>query len=305
MTVPLVFPPAGRGQARGTRAMRVAFTSDLHLDFPENRVVLRAMVGHLMARRPDAFVLAGDLSHRLVDVEEGLRAFAPLSCPRLFVPGNHDVWILGREPEARSSREKYEQHLPRLAAAAGFTYLPREPVLLGDVAFVGTMGWYDYSFRVRALDRRYSLADYAARVSGFDLHSRWSLPGGDGAAPDPAVAGEMVAALKEQFWWAEWRGARVVVAVTHFVPFVELLEVRGTEAWDVNNAYMGSVSLGAALQTCPRLSAVIFGHAHRVTDREVRGVRAVARPLGYPVPEEQETADPAALADRRLGWLDA
>lgn len=41
-----------------------------------------------------------------------------------------------------------------------------------------------------------------------------------------------------------------------------------------------------------------------VTDREVRGVRVVARPLGYPVPEEQETADPAALAERRLGWLD-
>lgn len=85
---------------------------------------------------PDAIVLAGDLSHRLGLVEEALRARVSLSCPKLFVPGNHDVRVLGQAPEARSSREKYDHHLPRLAAAAGFASLPREPVLPAEGACV-------------------------------------------------------------------------------------------------------------------------------------------------------------------------
>ena len=80
--------------------MRVAFTSDLHVEHHPEVVALVAQ--RVEALAPDVFVLAGDISHDLAVVEETLRAFAGRRT--LFVPGNHELW-------AGDSRVRYLDEL--------------------------------------------------------------------------------------------------------------------------------------------------------------------------------------------------
>ena len=41
---------------------------------------------------------------------------------------------------------RYTDDLRRLAEGASAHYIPAGPLVIGDVALVGTCGWYDYSF---------------------------------------------------------------------------------------------------------------------------------------------------------------
>ena len=69
--------------------MRLAWATDIHLDFLADEQV-RAFAGALVADRPDAVILSGDLSHA-EQLEHHLRLLAgATSCPIYFVLGNHD-----------------------------------------------------------------------------------------------------------------------------------------------------------------------------------------------------------------------
>jgi predicted MPP superfamily phosphohydrolase len=71
--------------------MRVIVTSDLHYR-PLWIHVLDRMVRQVQDERPDCFILAGDVGHPLHNFERGLALFSGLTCPRLALAGNHDLW---------------------------------------------------------------------------------------------------------------------------------------------------------------------------------------------------------------------
>jgi hypothetical protein len=72
--------------------------------------------------------------------------------------------------EEENSIEKYRYTLPRLAKANGFIYIGFEPYVIGNVAFVGTCSWYDYSFRNEGLDKTIPESAYRKKRLG---NRRW------------------------------------------------------------------------------------------------------------------------------------
>ena len=74
--------------------MKLIWLSDLHCEFI-GAFQLRAFVGEIVAEKPDAVLITGDISNaRLLEYYLGLLAEL-LQCPIYFVLGNHDFYLGG------------------------------------------------------------------------------------------------------------------------------------------------------------------------------------------------------------------
>ncbi len=251
---------------------------------------------------PDILIIGGDISAKLDQFALTLAQFSDLDCLKLVIPGNHDIWI--ESPKAMlsgfDSGAKYFQHLPRIATENGFIFLHDHPVLVGNIAIAGCMGWYDYSFRNKSLDTPESLANYARGkwtkpstgeiFQWNDMQYVWWLKAAHEAAPsldraglcrsDNEIASLMAEALQAQLNQASAETIDQVVVATHFVPSRELLTYHGT-ARDYWNAYQGSELIEAAIKSCPKVTHVLFGHRHEDTDCKIDGIRYLSQPVGY------------------------
>lgn len=287
--------------------MRIIALADPHFD-PASRPRIRAVAEAVRAAEADVLVLAGDCATEgPALIPEVLDLLSGFDGPRLMVPGNHDLWQTELPFE---TARIYEHTIPEIAAAHGFHLLDREPFFVGDTAFVGCMGWYDYAFRqpeapqagltvtpvqvARGADGGMDFAavpgagekrweelgaeDYAAggliwQAEGAPHVAVWNdAMHLDWGRPDAAVAAGFVDRLRAQIAAVAGR-ARRIVGVTHFVPFAELAEhhlTNPTRAFA--RAYLGDPALGEALLEAEGLALVIYGHRHRQEVREVRGV---------------------------------
>ncbi|MBI4822537.1 MAG: metallophosphoesterase family protein [Deltaproteobacteria bacterium] len=279
--------------------MRIASVSDLHIDYAENRELLVSLCMEILKQKPDVIVCAGDISHddgRISRTLTALRAIAP---EVLYVPGNHELWR--REGD---TFERYRVHLAKLARDAGAHYLPASPFVARGVAFVGTCGWYDYSFKADWL----KLPEEVYRAKQLDGLA-WSDANRvhfqvDGRPlSDAEVARQMERELAEQLEEVEARAdVRDVVVVTHHLAFEASVFRVGRRPWDFFNAFMGSSALGDVIRRGRRVRVAIHGHTHVVGDREVQGVRVFGTPLGYP--RERAGLSQEDVLRTRIGWIE-
>ncbi|GIX47564.1 MAG: serine/threonine protein phosphatase [Candidatus Tectimicrobiota bacterium] len=289
--------------------MRLAFTSDLHTDHhPANRAAWQAMVARLTADPPDVFVCCGDVAADERCFGMTLLALRHLPCVKLFVPGNHDVWVRQRHWVERgvTSERKYYELLPALCREAGFHPLWLEPYVHGEVAFCGTMGWYDYSLRNRAFDAQLSLNDYRRKryrelVWSDRRYVVW--PAAGRPLSDEQLAGRLVQALGQQLLWARRRARRLVV-VTHMLPFQAMVTHRQALPADYFSAFMGCSALGEAIQQVPEVALALAGHTHRPCTVTLGQLTACTSPLGYAWQWQGRTPQEMACDRLRLVHLD-
>lgn len=275
--------------------MRVIVTADLHYEFTEFRERVHALAAEVCRIGGDVLVIAGDtfaldpmlLAHCLL-------RFQPFQGEKLLVAGNHDLWT--REGLPNDSFALYERVIPQVATACGFHDLDTAPKVVGDVGFVGTVGWYDYSFRDPALG--IPLRFYEHKVSpGFARHD-WRfghlMRETDDISPQGLRAnsrwmdGEMIRwelddlrfnqltleRLEAQLTAVE-PGVRTIVAVTHHLPFAEMLKRKADPSWGFGNAFMGSVGLGETLRRHPKVRHAVFGHSHSRDARQLGAISAI------------------------------
>jgi 3',5'-cyclic AMP phosphodiesterase CpdA len=130
------------------KPLRIAVTADLHYGTRHasgNRATLE-LAARLAETPPDLLILAGDIGAG-DDFARCLSLFAELPSRKAAVPGNHDIWV--RSDDARGdSLDVYDRHLPAVCRAHGFEYLDHGPLFFpeSDLAVVGTMNWYDYTW---------------------------------------------------------------------------------------------------------------------------------------------------------------
>lgn len=280
--------------------MRIAFTSDLHVEY--HLEVVGLLAEEVARLAPDALVLAGDVCPDLGRLERALHLVTrAVDCPVLFLPGNHELWCGGAQGPGPNSRERYEQVLPALARRAGALPLGTAPERLGPVAFVGVTGWHDGSlgapvWPLEKLDAPSAIGaepgpeEQVTSVAPASMlcmdHAQVHWPDAEGAPlSDAALSRLMCEALAEQM---ERLGdhAGPVVAVTHVLPHPGLLgEVAGTPL-AAAVPHLGSRALWPILTSHPRVALVVCGHLHlprRVLLEGPHGaVPCEISPVGYP-----------------------
>ncbi|MGQ9630724.1 MAG: hypothetical protein ACUVXI_10485, partial [bacterium] len=172
----------------------------------------------------------------------------------------------------------------------GFHYLDGHPLVHDGVGFVGSIGWYDYSFReldppfaedteILRIGPKRELegiswsdltdADYARkelfyfyrgngmRVRWNDrLYVRWNLS-------DEEFLEENLAELEGHIEGI-YPEVRSIVAILHHLPFEEeIIRKPQDPGWTFCNAFMGSSKLGELLLRYEKVRHVLVGHAHR------------------------------------------
>jgi hypothetical protein len=278
--------------------VKVFFASDLHVDVPGNAEFVEQLAATAVADAPDVVIIAGDVCNGVGELRRTLGLFARAAAHRIYVPGNHELWA--RTPGEPVARERYFKELPGIARAAGFHPLITESVVIGDLGFAGTMGWYDYSF-IDPADG-YSDAELASKARGgmewMDRRFvRWTDADGSPMS-DRDVAELMIDDLRDQLEVLANAPVRGIVLVTHHLPFRGLVPPVFVDGHlKFFRAFLGSSRLGAAAsEESGRILLALAGHVHSIRTTNESGILARTCPVGYP--RERKPDEP--VANRRL-----
>lgn len=273
--------------------MKIGVTSDLHIDAaPLNKQILPHIVKAAEKAALDIFILAGDLSSNLLELAETLIVFTEsnLNCPKLFVPGNHDIWVV-EHPDVTSD-QKHEA-ITTICRECDFHPLDAAPFVKNGVGFCGTIGWYDYSFGDN--EYNFSEAAYASKqlfgsVWNDSHFAKWN-------GTDPEIAQRFENRLRDQIRSVKDSVSQIIVT-THHVPFRECVRSHGAPSRDFFNAYMGSQGLGKICLEEPLVTHSLFGHIHVPICQQIGDVTTICSPIGYL--HQPPAADLSSYAQERL-----
>lgn len=274
--------------------MRIVITADLHYR-PSQREGYVEFARWVQAEEPDCFILAGDVGHPLRLFQRALQLFGDLSCPKLLLAGNHDVYR-----GEQDSRTLWQIALPQAALEEGYVWLEDQvvtlpvdeeqkpafsfgtelieawdPTALGDstlrakpcLGIVGTMGWYDYSSAAPHL--HYTDAEFRAlkRLVNHDadfIDWPWS---------DIAMARYLAKGFEQRLQrLVEDPAVEQILVVTHVPIFRETIpDHPESEFWSLLRTYLGNFTLGDWVRRQPKVTHVVSGHIHHPGCWTVRG----------------------------------
>lgn len=238
--------------------MRVFALSDIHVDYDVNLQWVRHLsrVDYVN----DVLILAGDVSHRPALLSECLTALAQRFRQVLFVPGNHDLWILD-DPDGGDSFLKFARVRETVLACGA----SMEPLQWGPWFFMPLLGWYDYSFGEPGAQLKQVWADFRAcrwpaHMGAADVAARLDALNPHAVAPPP--------------------GSRVIT-FSHFMPRPDLIPAFVPSQHRMLDPVLGSTRLETALRKF-RPEIHVYGHSHINRSVMLDGVRYVNNAFGYP-----------------------
>jgi predicted phosphodiesterase len=237
--------------------MRVFAVSDIHVDYDVNARWVADL--SLEDYQDDVLILAGDVSDTRRLLEWSLGALAKRFRKVLFVPGNHDLWVI-REDRGKSSLEKFDD-VCAVVESAGASM---EPFHDRGVSIVPLLTWYDYSFGEPSEELRSIWMDFRACVWPEGYTDR------DVTAHFAALNGRH-----------EHVPAEKMITYSHFLPRIDLMPRYIPGSGQVLYPVLGSASLDAAVR---RLHANIhvYGHSHVNRVVKIDGVTYINNAFGYP-----------------------
>src|SRR5215471_14221752 len=146
-------PPEINTIALKTIGMRVFALSDIHIDYDVNAKWIANL--SIAEYQEDVLILAGDVSDTSRLLEWCLCALAKRFKNVLFVPGNHELWVI-REKREMNSLQKFEDVCALVESSGASMRMFRER----GVSIIPLLGWYDYSFGQPSKELRSMWMDY-------------------------------------------------------------------------------------------------------------------------------------------------
>lgn len=237
--------------------MRIFALSDLHADYDVNARWIASL--STADYTNDVLILAGDVTDRRHLLEWCLGMLVKRFRKVLFVPGNHDLWVV-RDDRTKSSFHKFDEVCAVVESSGASMQAFRER----GVSIIPLLAWYDYSFGEPSEELRAAWMDYRA--------CRW--PSGttdkDVAAHFGTLNDEHVIPVGDK-----------VITYSHFLPRIDLMPGFLPCASRLLYPILGSTEIDRRLR---RLSSSIhvYGHSHVNRHVKIDGVSYVNNAFGYP-----------------------
>jgi 3',5'-cyclic AMP phosphodiesterase CpdA len=266
--------------------LRLYITADLHWGHARGQEQTRSLAGFVREDPPDVLVIAGDVGSG-PNFAECLELFRHIPCQKAVVPGNHDIWVPTEETEI-DSQMMYEVVLPRAAAEYGFHYLDTGPLILplSDLALVGTINWYDYSWAIDQMRERYpdELDRLKTKLFSRGRYNdvrfvRWSLD-------DVSFTARVVKAFAANLDEALSHVGKAIV-ITHHPAFYGISFPRDAPPADLDHflwdAFGGNRSIEEVLRArADRIPFAFSGHTHRAIRGTLDGIAGYNIGSDYP-----------------------
>src|SRR5262249_37751822 len=237
--------------------MRVFALSDIHIDYDVNAKWIADL--SIAEYQDDVLILAGDVSDTLRLLEWCLGALAKRFKKVLFVPGNHELWVI-RETRAKNSLQKFDDVCTAVESRGASMQAFRG----AGVSIVPLLTWYDYSFGEPSEELKSIWMDYRA--------CRW--PSG---FTEKDIAAYFTAFNDKQVS----RASDKVITYSHFLPRIDLMPGFIPRPSRLLYPILGSTQLEGHLR---RLNASIhvYGHSHVNRNVTIDGVAYINNAFGYP-----------------------
>lgn len=237
--------------------MRVFALSDIHVDFDVNAKWIASL--SKLDYQDDVLILAGDITHSLALLEWCLSTLAVRFKRVLFVPGNHELWVLGEE-RAKTSLQKFRD----VAAAVETSGASMHPFFKGNALIAPLFGWYDFSFGQPSEE---------LKTLWMDFHAcRWP----EGFGPEQAAA--HFGALNRPLSAA---GAAKVITFSHFLPRIDLIPSFVPTSQRMLDPVLGSTLIEQQLRQL-NSSIHVYGHSHINRKARIDGITYINNAFGYP-----------------------
>jgi 3',5'-cyclic AMP phosphodiesterase CpdA len=277
--------------------MRLLITSDLHYNHPKSKALADELIDRMNAAGGDVLLVVGDTAVDEGDAFERCLSRFTFAGPKLVVAGNHELWT-----RAADSEHLLKTIWPKRAAELGWQWIQDEPFVAGDIAVVGSVGWYDYSFAQPSLgiprrfyehkispgaaERFEEFAFLFDRTDDIPPHAReivarWN----DGrhvklGRSDEQFLAELNRQLESQLQTLQ---DKQVIAAIHHLPFRQILPPPHSAQWDFAKAYLGAESIGQTLLKFGNVSHVYCGHSHRADRAKIGHIQVTNIGSGYRV----------------------
>lgn len=257
--------------------MQFDLFSDLHIDrWPqENQIDWEGLPSSLVA------VIAGDVSS---DPTVSMKTVIEISKHYkhvMFVDGNHEH---GSIPGIKARNDRMNDVFSKYS---NISYLYKNTMVLDDVAFVGSNGWWSYDFAFPLMDRSTCFERLIAL--GWDKKQMFEYF--DMAQQDAATMADLVTIFNED------DSVQDIVMVTHTVPFREFRYKNAEQ--DV--AHYGRCGSLVMQQKCleadenDKINTWCFGHVHQSRDVDIDAIRYVSNPRGVPSDSKRFTYYPKVI----------
>jgi len=266
--------------------MKIFAIADIHVDGKNKNTAyqLPTKLMHHVAKEKDQCIVIflGDVAQNLPLLHNYLKLFQNIPIQKLFVAGNHDVWV----KEGPDSLLKYQLLLKEAVEDSGFHYLDSEPFIFNRIGFIGNIGWYDYSFKslhskipenfklLRKSTTQYidwselneldyqekelmaeSFGNLFVLTSWNDrLYVRWDFS-------DAEFTKRCLNKIKMQFDQINQKVDKIVFC-SHHVHFQEGVIFKNKAQWDFNNAFVGSKEIGNYVLSQKKVDLLLFAHTH-------------------------------------------
>jgi predicted phosphodiesterase len=237
--------------------VRIFALSDIHIDYDANAKWIANL--STAEYQDDALILAGDVSDSRRLLEWCLGELAKRFKKVLFVPGNHDLWVI-REDREMNSLQKFDDVCAAVESSGASMQAFRDRGL----SIIPLLAWYDYSFGEPSEKLRSMWMDYRA--------CRW--PGG---YTEEDVAAHFAAFNDKQVSVA---GA-TVITYSHFLPRIDLMPEFIPCAHKLLYPILGSTRLEGQLRRL-NSSIHVYGHSHVNRHVKIDGVSYINNAFGYP-----------------------
>jgi len=237
--------------------MRIFALSDVHVDYHANAQWIENI--STADYCDDLLILAGDITHSLPSFEWCLNTLARRFRKVLFVPGNHDLWVLHAPPEEDSL-----QKLETISAVVESSGASMQPLYERNVSIIPLLAWYDYSFGAPGEKLRSRWMDYYA--------CRW--PNG---LTDAGVAAHFAACNNHQVSAT----SDTVITFSHFLPRIDLMPEYVPAKYRSLYPVLGTTQLDLQLRAL-HSSIHIYGHSHFNRHVKIDGVTYINNAFGYP-----------------------
>ncbi len=236
--------------------MRVFALSDVHIDYAANKRWMLELSDS--EYRDDVLILAGDVTDDLDALAECLQGLASKFARVLFVPGNHELWVV--RDHFATSLDKFHAVI-ELARDCGAT---TDTWRCDGVTIVPLFSWYDFSFGQPGKRLKKAWTDFVACV--------W---------PEGYTVAEVARYFSNRNHDRLDERNDVVISFSHFLPRIDVMP----ESIPARKRYLypvlGSDLLGDQLRVLkPTLH--VYGHSHVHRQVSLDGIQYVNNAFGYP-----------------------